>query len=119
MSTIKKLTASILIICMFLRLPESEAKASEAADDFITAATSVGYPINISTQSDCTGIYSIFSPCYTLQINTIDINGDGSLDMYDTDSMDHTLFNEEDRILPWDDDSEQPPVGFLIPILHF
>ena len=119
MSTIKKLTASILIICMFLRLPESEAKASETADDFITAATSVGYPINISTQSDCTGIYSIFSPCYTLQINTIDIHGDGSLDMYDTDSMDRALFNDEDRILPWDDESEQPPVGFLIPILHF
>ncbi|MGI9538371.1 MAG: hypothetical protein ACR2PB_14970 [Desulfocapsaceae bacterium] len=119
MSTIKKLTATILIICMFLRLPESEAKASEAADDFITAATNVGYPINISTRSDCTGIYSLFSPCYTLQITTMDNYGDGSLDIYDTDSRDHALLNDEDRVLPWDDELEQPQVGFLIPILHF
>lgn len=119
MRTIKKLTASILIICMFLRLPESKAMASEAADGFITAATSIEYPINDSRQADCTGIYSIFSPCYTLQINTTDINGDGSLDRYDTDSMDQALFNDEDRILPWEDELEQPQVGFLIPILHF
>lgn len=119
MNTIKKLTASILIICMFVRLPESKAMASETVDDFITTATSIDYPINDSKQTDCTGIYSIFSPCYTIQINTIDINGDGSLERYDTDSMDQTLFNDEDRILPWEEEPEQSQIGFLIPILHF
>lgn len=71
MTTKKKLTASILIISLFMCLPEPEAKAAGDADDSIFAATIFDFPINDSRQADCTGLYSIFSPCYTLQINTI------------------------------------------------
>jgi len=119
MSTIKKLTASVFIICMFLHLPEPEARASESADDFVNAATSVDYQINDSEQADCTGIYSIFSPCYKLEISTIDMNGNTYLDKYDPNSIDQALFNDEDQILPWENESEDPQVGFLIPIIHF
>jgi len=119
MGTIKKLIATLLVVCMFLRLPESKAMAAKAGEDSRTATASIEYSINDSKQANCTEIYSIFSNFYTFKINIVDSNGDSSLGMYGTDSGDHTLFNDEDRVLPWEHEPEQPQAGFMIPILHF
>lgn len=119
MNTIKKLTASLLIFCMFLRLPQSEAMASEAADNFIAVAMDLNDPPTYSVQADCTKVHTIFSPCNTVHMKATDINGDGSLDMFSTRSKDQSLFNDIDQILPWDNGSEPPQLGFLIPVLHF
>lgn len=119
MSTVKKFIASIIIICMFLRLPDSDAKASDIADNFISTAINSNYPLTDSEHADCTGLYTIFSPCNTVHINITDLNGDGTLDIYDTVSHDQSLLDDEYQTLPWQNNSEPPQVGFLIPILHF
>lgn len=122
MDVVKKMIASIIVVCMFLRIPESEAMASEAADNFISEVINVEHPLNDSNRIDCTGLYTIFSPCYTAQIKTTNINVDGSVDKYDRHAYDQSLLNGEDRTLPWQSEyseSEPPSSVFLIPVIYF
>lgn len=119
MNVIKKLTVSILIVCMFLRLPQGEAMASETVDNFIAAAMDLDDLSIDSNQADCNGFYTIFSPCHTAQMNTSDSNVGGIVTIYDTLSYDQLLMYDENRTLPWNHESEPPSGGFLIPVLHF
>lgn len=122
MNVVKKMITSILIVCMFLRLPESKAMASEVADNFISEVINVEHPIINSNRIDCTGLYTIFSPCYTAQIKTANSNVDGGVDKYDRHAYDQSLLNGEDRTLPWQSEysaSEPPSAVFLIPVIYF
>lgn len=119
MNTTKKLIATLLIMCMVIRLPESEAKASEAADQFISADINSEYMLADPDHTTCTGIYTIISPCYTFQITFSDTTGNGTLDIYDTHSSYNQIFDDEYETLPWKNVSEPPQIGVLIPVLHF
>lgn len=125
MNAVKKIIITLLIVCMFIRIPESEAKASESDDNFITATINAILPLTDSAdlnQSDCTGLYTIFSPCYAAQIKTTTIHLDSTIDSYDTRSYEQSLLNGEDQTLPWQNEyteSEPPAVGFLIPVIQF
>lgn len=120
MNITKKFIAGILIIGMFVRFPGSEAKASEAADNFVSAAVNFDYPVTDLDQANCSGFYTIFSQCSTAaHMKISDSNGDGTLDIYEVHSYDQPLLGDDDEVLPWNSDSEPPQTGFLIPVLHF
>lgn len=119
MSRVTKLITSLIIICIVSHLPESEAKASDIADNFISAAIHSNDALTDSEDAECTGLYTIFSPCNTFHLNSSDLHGDGTLDKCDMSPRDQSLLDDPYQTLTWKKDSELPQVGFLIPILHF
>ena len=119
MKVTKKLIACLLVICMFLRLPKAEAIAAEAADVLIKTTISLDNKLGDSKRSDCSGIYTILSPCskHKLVFHSFDSDGAVSLDQNLAYEPQNTL--DSDDVLPWDNLSEPPQVGVMIPILHF
>ncbi|MFW2365877.1 MAG: hypothetical protein ACN4GW_05640 [Desulforhopalus sp.] len=63
MNATKKMIGCLLLICMFLRLPKAEAVAEDKVDDFVAATIGIDYQLRDSEQTDCSGIYTILSPC--------------------------------------------------------
>ena len=119
MNIIKKLTAGILILCMFLRLPQDEAVAAETEEYAISSVMNGGPFPQASAREDCTGVYTIFSPCYTDQVLFTDGAGSRSVSQFESSPNDQHLSFDDSKLLPWDDVSEPPTSGSLIPILHF
>lgn len=121
MNAIKKLTATLLIVCMFFSLPQGEAEASETVDDVIAAAMNLNNTSIASHQTDCNGFYTMLSPCYKVNMNITLINSDGT-NNYDTLSNDQSLMYDEDKTPVWHseyNESEPPSVGLMISVLHF
>ena len=121
MNATKKMIACLLIVCMFLRLPKAEAVADDAVDGFV--ATTIGFDHQLkenSEQPDCSGIYTILSPCSKKKLSIPRTGGVDSTDLYEAPPADYqSLMDDENDILPWNDVSEPPQTGVLIPILHF
>ncbi|NNK13957.1 MAG: hypothetical protein HKP52_06945 [Desulfofustis sp.] len=119
MKVTKKLIACLLVICMFLRLPKAEAIAADAVDDFITTTISLDYQRGDFKQSDCSGIYTILSPCYKDTLVFYDIDRDGAVELDEDHAYEQQHSLDDNDMLPWNDVSEPPQVGVMMPILHF
>ena len=119
MKTTKKLIASLLILCIFLRLPETEAVAAEREVSEISAVVESKYLPITWNEHDCTGVYTILSACHTTKINSTDGIPGHRLGLLDSPSIDYPRELYDDELLPWNNVSEPPLGGVLIPILHF
>ena len=119
MKTMKKLIASVLILCIFLRLPETEAVAAEREDKAITAVLeSNDLPIKWN-KPDCTGVYTILSACRATKIISTEGVGHHQFGLVESSSIDYPHQFDDDEVLPWNNVSEPPMGGVLIPIIHF
>jgi len=63
MNATKKMIVSLLIVCIFLRLPKAETVAEDKVDDFVATTIDIDYQLRGSEQTDCGGICTILSTC--------------------------------------------------------
>ena len=83
MKTMKKLIASLLILCIFLRLPETEAVAAEREENAITAVLESNYLPITWNKPERTGVYTILSACLATKINSTDGISDHQFGLFD------------------------------------